>query len=323
MSITTASLSIEAVEARRFAELVNDFVGVLDARRRSSGEGDAAATRLDQVSPGEAEKLSEIIDWLALAVERRSRATCSRASAPAWPMRADADPRDRFLGMLAHDLQTPLHTIMLTAGAELRQSEGRQQSAAARVLRCAERMRRMIADLLDFARIRSGTGLPVRPEPIDLGALAREVAEEVEESNPGARVRLDVDAEVLGEWDRPRLAQVLSNLMSNAIHHGRPGADVRVRLTRRGAVVGMDIVNEGDPIPDCDVARLFEPFERGHSARARPESVGLGLFIVREILVAHGGEVVVFNSPGGDDANGHAATVTFSVALPLRSALRA
>jgi signal transduction histidine kinase len=88
-------------------------------------------------------------------------------------------------------------------------------------------------------------------------------------------------------------------------------------------MVEIEVVNQGDPIPDCDMARLFEPFERGHSSRARPESVGLGLFIVREIVVAHGGEVVAFNSPGGDDdANGHAATVTFSVSVPLRSAPR-
>jgi phosphoserine phosphatase RsbU/P len=86
-------------------------------------------------------------------------------------------------------------------------------------------------------------------------------------------------------------------------------------------MVAIDVVNEGDPIPDCDVARLFEPFERGHSARARPESIGLGLFIVREIVVAHGGEVASFNSPGG--ADGCAATVTFSVSMPMRSAPRA
>jgi signal transduction histidine kinase len=225
-------------------------------------------------------------------------------------------PRDRFLAMLAHDLRTPLTAIILTAGDALRHAEDAHQRAAAlRVLSCAERMKRMTADLLDFARTRAMGVLPVHPQSMDLADLAAEAVREVEASRPGSRVRLEALGDVRGEWDRARMAQVLVNLLTNALQHGAEAVPVDVRLVRHPDSVCIDVVNRGEPIPESEMARLFEPFARGHSSRSGCGSVGLGLFIVAEVVSAHGGEVLAFNSTA-------AGTITFRVRLPVRSVAR-
>jgi signal transduction histidine kinase len=307
MATHTLVSASDTVDSHHFAQLVRDFIGLLGVRWRARLRS-ADGAEFIPVHPAEAEKLLEIIDWLADAVTS-TRRSC-KAPPPSGGAPVEGDSRDLFIGMLAHDLRTPLNAIILTAGTEVRRAEGPQRCAAARVLRCAERMRRMIADLLDFARVQLGTGIPVRPQRFSLAALAEEIIEEVQESRPGARVCLDCREEVIGEWDRDRLAQVLSNLVANAVGHGVLEGEIAVRLTRRDEVAWIEVVNRGEPIPECDMKRLFEPFERAQSSRSRPESIGLGLFIVREIVAAHGGRVTASNSA-------ESGTVTFSVALPL------
>jgi signal transduction histidine kinase len=221
----------------------------------------------------------------------------------------------RILGMLAHDLQTPLTAIILTAAELWRTGNAHQRTAAARVMTCAERMKSMTVDLLQFARVGSRGGLPVHPEKVDLAELAAEAVREVEESHPGSEVRLCVEGDVKGEWDPARMAQVLVNLVCNAVQHGEPGASVLLLLAKQPDSVRIDVVNQGQPIPESEMPGLFEPFARGRSSRSRPASVGLGLFIVSEIVAGHGGEVVAFNSP--EDG-----TVTFSARLPLHCVAR-
>jgi signal transduction histidine kinase len=298
------------VDSHLYAQLVHDFVGLLGARWRSRLT-DAEQRQFIPVTPVEAEQLLEVIDWLSAAVTSGRSSCCLSTGGTGAQMQPDS--RDRFIGMLAHDLQSPLNAIIYTASAELRHTP--QRGAAARTLRCAERMKRMTSDLLDFARMRFKKGVPVRPERFDLAALARETAEEVEHSHPGACFRLDIEANLDGEWDRPRMAQALTNLMANAAQHGLPGAPIEVRLTRQSDGVRLEVVNQGEPIPEPEMSKLFEPFARGRSSHSGPESIGLGLFIVREIVSAHGGEVLAFNSP-------EVGTVTFAVLLPLRSAPR-
>jgi signal transduction histidine kinase len=220
-----------------------------------------------------------------------------------------------LLGMLAHDLQTPLTAILFTADELRRTEDTSQRRAAERVMSCAQRMKRMTADLLDLAVARVGGGLPVRPERVDLAELAAHAVMEVEHSHPGSRVRLETDGGARGEWDPTRMTQVLVNLVGNAVQHGARGTPVDVRLKLQPDAVRVDVVNRGGPIPASELPRLFEPFARGPSSRSRQESVGLGLFIVSEIVRAHGGEVLALNSP-------EAGTVTVSVRLPLRSAAR-
>jgi signal transduction histidine kinase len=252
----------------------------------------------------------------------RISSTVDNAGSPTTSFEANAQAGvdwqspDRFLAMLAHDLRTPLTAIILTTAAELRRADdARQRAAAARVLSCARRMKRMVGDLLDFARLQRVGALPVRPEKVDLAELAGEVLKEVEDSHPGSHVRLEAEGDLQGEWDPARMAQVLVNLVCNALQHGAGKAPVDVRLARQPDSVRIQVVNRGRPIPECEIPRLFEPFVRGPSARRRPDSVGLGLFIVSQIVTAHDGEIRAFNSP-------EAGTVTFAVRLPLRSAAR-
>jgi signal transduction histidine kinase len=215
--------------------------------------------------------------------------------------------RDQFVGILSHDLRSPLGAI--TAGAALlaRAAEGDQRQArvAARILNSAERMERMIADLLDLTRTRLGGVIPLRTAQTDLQSVCEEVVLEVQASYPDAVVRFESRGNVTGKWDADRLAQVVSNLVVNAIEHGgktpvtlvASEGDERVRLT---------VHNDGDPIPPDAQAKIFEPLARGTSDR--PRNLGLGLFIARAIVVAHGGEIRVMST--------EQSGTTFDVTLP-------
>ena len=215
--------------------------------------------------------------------------------------------RDQLVGILSHDLRSPLGAI--TAGAALlaRAAEGDQRQArvATRILNSAQRMERMIADLLDLTRTRLGGVIPLNAVPVDLQSVCEEVVLEVKASYPDAVVRVESRGDVTGTWDADRLAQVVSNLVVNAIQHGgntpvtvvASDADERVRLT---------VHNYGDPIPPTAQVSIFEPLTRGTSDRAH--NIGLGLFIARTVVVAHGGDIHVRSTAESG--------TTFDITLP-------
>jgi PAS domain S-box-containing protein len=205
--------------------------------------------------------------------------------------------RERLFGIAGHDLRNPLNAIVM-AGALL---DGREELSAgsrtlvARIRRSADRMTRLIGQLLDLSRIRSGAGLALVRTRVDLGELAREVADEARVGTPEALIAVRVLGDAVGEWDRDRLAQVVANLLSNAIQHGRRGAPVGITVDgeRDPRMVRLEVVNEGDPIPEADRATLFEPWKRGAGTRDRRTGAGLGLYIVHGVVTAHGGTVAV------------------------------
>ena len=215
--------------------------------------------------------------------------------------------RDQFVGILSHDLRSPLGAI--TAGAALlahaAEDDLRRSRVAARILNSAQRMERMIADLLDLTRTRLGGAIPLKAVPTDLQSVCEEVVLEVQASHPDAVVHFESRGDVTGTWDSDRLTQVVSNLVVNAIEHGgktpatlvASGAGQRVRLT---------VHNDGDRIPPHAQATIFEPLARGTSEGA--QNLGLGLFIARAIVVAHGGEIRV--------ASTEQSGTTFEVMLP-------
>jgi signal transduction histidine kinase len=214
----------------------------------------------------------------------------------------------QLLGMVGHDLRTPLNAIagsalLLARASDLPTSRVR---LAQRIVASAGRMSRLVRDLLDFTRVRSEGHLPVSPEPVNLGALCRRVALEITAARPGTLVRCEVEGDVTGEWDPSRLEQVVSNLITNACHHGAAGRPVDVRVTGFEDVVRIAVHNEGSPIPGDVLPHIFEPFRRG-DGRADAPGLGLGLHIVRTLVEAHGGTVEV--SSGNDGT-------TFSVMLP-------
>jgi signal transduction histidine kinase len=179
-----------------------------------------------------------------------------------------------------------------------------------RIVTSAERMRRMISDLLDFARGRLGGGIPLMPRAMDLGALCQEVVEELEISRPGREVELVLDGDLRGGWDADRLSQLLINLGRNALDYSPEDTRVRFSVHDEGAHLRLEVHNEGPPIPPERLGLLFEPFRRfaEHEGRSSSSGLGLGLYIVEQIVRAHGGEVGVRST--------REEGTTFTVRLP-------
>lgn len=170
----------------------------------------------------------------------------------------------------------------------------------------AQRMERMIRDLLDVTQARLGGSLPLKRRPVDLQQVCDEAMIEIRVGEPGAVVRLQADGDLRGEWDPDRLAQVVSNLVGNAIQHG-DGTPVTLTVHADDDSVTLAVHNGGPPIPPDVLPFVFEPLARGHLESVR-HSIGLGLFIARVIVSAHGGHIEVSSSAG--------AGTTFTVALP-------
>ncbi len=223
--------------------------------------------------------------------------------------------REQFLGVVSHDLRNPLSAILLSANALLHSGalDDRQGRAVARIARSAAGMERMIRDLLDFTRVRLGGGFPLQPEPMHLDRLCAEVLEELEVANPRRTLRARLLGSHPGEWDRHRLAQVVSNLVGNALQYSPEHTPVTVTTYPEGEHMVLEVHNLGPPIPPELLPHLFEPFHRGSKVPSRQGvalGLGLGLYIARQIALAHGGDVAVRSSePEG---------TTFTVRLPLR-----
>nr|MDQ6894188.1 HAMP domain-containing histidine kinase [Acidobacteriota bacterium] len=201
--------------------------------------------------------------------------------------RAENDrTREVFVGALGHDLRNPLSAILINAEIVRRSALGdRLAEPLDRIVGSANRMARMISDLLDFTRVRQGT-LWLDRQPADVRQITAKVIDELQTIHPG-RIHADLSP-VLVPVDPDRFAQVVSNLVANAVRHG-DGEAVRVRLRQESDGLVLEVHNTGSPIPAEAREGMFDPFRRS-SAR---EGLGLGLFIVRHIVGAHGGDVQV------------------------------
>jgi len=221
--------------------------------------------------------------------------------------------RNLFLGMLGHDMRTPLNAIVATASLLRAINAGEQVSAAAaRLIRSGASMRVLLDDLVDFNRTHLGLGIKVVKKDID---LAEELGGEVEQLrvvHPDRRIEFAVTGDAVGHCDGGRLKQVLRNLVSNAIVHGSPDTPVRVALVGEEPEIRLKVTNEGTAIDPSFQSQLFDPLTRGlaqTSSREYNDGLGLGLFIVRELVLAHGGRVEVRS----DSTEGE---TTFTVILP-------
>jgi signal transduction histidine kinase len=221
----------------------------------------------------------------------------------------EAQYRDRFLGILGHDLRNPLNSISLNA-TSLASAEGlneKQLTTVSRILSSVQRLDHMVNDILDFARGRLGSPMPISPVKTNLKTLVREVADEVESANPGFSIDVDTDGDLHGEWDSERLKQLLSNLLVNAIQHGS-GRNVGVIAKSKENMVSLEVHNDGPPIPKEILATMFDPLVQGASSDQNRTGLGLGLFVVNQIVSAHKGAIAVVSS--------REAGTTFSVHLP-------
>jgi signal transduction histidine kinase len=209
--------------------------------------------------------------------------------------------RNVFLGVLGHDLRGPLNAILLTSQLIFQLSHGRAVSeVTARLIRGGERMRQLLDDLLDYNRASLELGIPVSPAPIDLATACREEIELQRAAWPGHAIELATEGPTEGVWDASRLKQVLGNLVANAAKYGDPGTPITVRLLGDDDAVMLSVENTGPSIAAAGMEALFDPLQRGAHGNADTErtSLGLGLFIVRQIVRAHGGTVSL-SSAGG------------------------
>ena len=173
----------------------------------------------------------------------------------------------------------------------------------------------MIADLLDFSRSRpEGGGIPILLQPADAAVVVRDIVEEIRLEHPKRAITLDAVTSAKGNWDGDRLAQVVSNLIENALAHGAADAPVHVVLTASAESVDVSVETYGKPIAEGAVPALFDPFRRGAAAAAKDGGLGLGLYIVDQIVAGHGGEISVTSAD---------ARVRFKVTLPLTPATTA
>jgi signal transduction histidine kinase len=170
----------------------------------------------------------------------------------------------------------------------------------------AQRMERMIGDLLDLTRTRLGGSIPLKRRPADLQQVCEEAIMEIHAGHSDALVQLHASGDLRGEWDTDRLAQVVSNLVGNAVKHGR-GTLTTLTAGERDDSVTLAVHNGGPPIPAEVLPLVFEPLARGTSEDG-PQGIGLGLFIARAIVSAHGGLITVSSST--------AEGTTFTVVLP-------
>ncbi len=266
------------------------------------------------------EFVNAVAGLCALAVARAQayeaeKNALSRAEAAEQEARRVGALQEQLVAVVGHDLRNPLSAIIGGAAAlkkHRRNMEPWEASIVALVARSAERMQGIIAEVLDFAHARRGGGIPVKPEPMKLGDVCRHVIAELEQARPGRAVLLRVENDDEGEWDPGRLAQVVSNLTANALQHSPEDATVEVRIRGSQQHLVLEVHNSGPAIPPEVLANVFEPFTKGASpAEGLNENVGLGLYIVREIVRAHEGTVDVCSRAGHG--------TSFVVKLPRRS----
>jgi chemotaxis family two-component system sensor kinase Cph1 len=228
--------------------------------------------------------------------------------------------RSQLLAMLGHDLRDPLHSINM-AGMVLEKTDtgatgsNKSSTLGRRIQSSSNRMQRMIGQVLDMSRIDRGLGLGMALEPVDLAALAEDMLEEARLAYPTIAYELQVEAPATVMADTARLGQVLSNLLSNARHHGEPNQPIELGLSQQDGQALLSIANAGAPIPHEVEAGLFNPFKRSSLNNPRNRTgMGLGLYIVQQIVREHQGEIGYRHEAAAGTGSGR---VVFTVRLPL------
>jgi signal transduction histidine kinase len=207
--------------------------------------------------------------------------------------------RERLLSIVGHDIRNPLGVIEV--GAQLLAKTGKLASPQVEILkrmeRGATRIEGIVDLLVDFTQARLGQGIPINPAPADLRQVLRGVVEQFLTSHPSQRIEVEAEGDCTGLWHAERLEQVFSNLIGNAIQHGGGHSPVRIRLEPAAQSVRVRVTNSGEPISPELLPHVFEPYRRGGDSRAQGDKgLGLGLYIVREVIRAHNGTVAVASS---------------------------
>jgi signal transduction histidine kinase len=228
-----------------------------------------------------------------IATELESAERHEQSANALMDARQTAKLREQFIAVLGHDLRSPLSAIRVGADILQADSDNRSQRVVLHIQRSCDRMAEMIENILDLARGRLGGGIPVVLQPVDnLAVELNHVIAEVQESHPNREIRVTMAIDRPVNADAHRIAQLLANLLNNAIAHG--AADQPVSVTAMSDKEGFElsVANAGPPIPPDKIDRLFEPFNRGGEEAPQP-GLGLGLYIAAEVAKAHHGSLDV------------------------------
>jgi signal transduction histidine kinase len=221
-----------------------------------------------------------------------------------------------LVGVVSHDLRSPLGAIALAAESALEHGEmdERTRRSLQIVRSAAGRAGRLVHDLLDYTQVLHGTGFPIKREKFCMFELAQEIVDELRSAFPAAEVVVERGGATDGLWDRDRLAQAIANLVVNATTYGA-GSPIKVHVGGDESALVIQVHNDGEPIPPELLPQLFEPLRRGNR-RSRIGNIGLGLFIVNEVVRAHGGTVTVRS------ASDHGTTFTACLPRQLEGSTR-
>jgi signal transduction histidine kinase len=216
-----------------------------------------------------------------------------------------SESQDMFLGILGHDLRTPLQSVSVGAAYLVNSQNADKQliQLGMRMNRSTARMSAMLDDLLDYTKLRIGGGVRISLQQTDLALVSAQVMEECLASYPSRVIRHVTVGDCTGQWDGRRIGQVYQNLIGNALQYGAPKSVIEVAMHGNAEMVEFSIRNEGKPIPEAEQRSLFDPLRRHVSGdteeNPNSKNLGLGLYIAREVVVAHHGTISLTSTEAG------------------------
>lgn len=270
-------------ERTRHVPIIFLTAGLSDSRRQFKGYGSGAVDFLHKpIEPFVLRSKAEVFfqlyrqkRQLAHELEQRTRTL---------------QLNEMFVAVLGHDLRNPLSAMIFAGSILQRSADAATRNSADLIVQTGWRMNRMIADLLDLARARLAGGIAINVEEADLGIIATRIKSEREVMAPRRELQLELSGNLRGHWDGDRLEQALSNLIGNAVEHGEAGTPIGILLDGNAAGRVLMRISSHGTIPPDVLPTLFTPFRDGRY-RGRGDGLGLGLYIVKQIVDAHGGEV--------------------------------
>lgn len=225
--------------------------------------------------------------------------------------------RDIFLAILGHDLRAPLQAIGMSSEILMRRASISEADMAfiQRIKSSGRHMSTMVSDLLEFVRTRLGATLPIERQPMEMTTACRDAIDAASAGHPDCDPVFTTRGNTQGEWDRARIDQMLQNLIGNALQHGAATHRISVTLIGGENHVSLSVHNDGEPIAEEAIGSIFDPLVRSLNAQAGTRnpstSLGLGLFIVKEVVNAHSGSITVTSNFGDG--------TTFTVVLPKKA----
>lgn len=224
--------------------------------------------------------------------------------------------KDVFLGILSHDLRNPLGAILMSSQLTLRLGplNEKQTMLVSQIAESTARATEIVNHLVDLTRTRLGSGLPVVKETMDMGFISQQMVDETRAMHHERIITLETSGTLQGKWDKARIGQVFSNLLSNALQYSFPDSPIAVSVKGSAQDVAISVHNQGVPISDEAIGRIFDSLTRGGWEEKNDEppssvNLGLGLYITKEIVVAHGGTI--------DVASSRKHGTTFTARLPV------